>query len=423
MTAAGSRVVTDFDHHSPEHGLDPWRSFDALRQRCPVAYSEQHGGYWVVTGWDEVAQVARNPETFSSAVQPEGRSIHIPTDGVRAPRPPLELDPPEFVAYRRLLDPYCSPKAIEEMEPGIAFWADYFIDRFIEDGSVNVVAAFGTAVPSAVTIDWLGLPPESWHFYWESMDALHHVRPGTEEAARAQRGLDELIRVLEEEIEARRAAPRGDLLSAIANAEVNGAPMTLERAVGTTLLLIAGGTGTTADLFSHALVDLSDRRDVHRALLEDDRLMRTATEEYLRVSTPVLSIGRFAAADAEIGGCPVAKGDHVLIAWGAANRDPAVFEDPGTVVLDRWPNHHLSFGLGPHRCVGSNLGRTLFKIMVRRFLERAPDFRVTDCAPIENRSLFSSLARVEVEFTPGERLQAEATPTPQFRVAGTPYTS
>jgi cytochrome P450 len=411
-----SRVVVDFDHHSSEHAADPFGSFRELREQCPVAYSERHGGFWVVTGWEDVTEVGQDPASFSSALQPDGRrAIHVPSDVSRVARPPLEIDPPEFVGYRRLLEPHCTPKAIDAMEPGIRFWADYFIDRFIEQGEVDIVGAFATAVPSTVTIDWLGLPPEDWRLYWEVMDAMHHVTAGTAAFELADAGRAEMERRIESEILARRREPRPDLLSAIANDPVNGAPLPTDLAVGTALLLMAGGTGTTADLFAHAVVDLAGRRDVHAALLEDDRFMRTATEEYLRVSTPVLAIGRMAAADTELRGCPVAKGDSVLLAWGAANRDPEVFPDPDEIVLDRWPNRHLAFGVGPHRCVGSNLGRSLFKVMLRRFLDRVPDFRVVGTAPIANRHLFNSYASVELAFTPGAPVLAGRAAAPQFQ--------
>lgn len=409
----------DLDHHTGEHADDPFASFSRVREQCPVAHSPHYGGFWAVTGWQAATEVGQDPKTYSSAIQPDGRrALHIPTTGARAvAQPPLELEPPEFVAYRRLLDPFCSPRALAEMEDGIHYWADYFLDRVIESGSMSVVSDFATAVPSTITIDWLGLPPGDWHFYWEAMDVEHHAKPGTPEADLAHRLMTELTDRLREEIRDRVASPRDDLLSVIANGIVNGAPMTEDRALGTTMLLIAGGTATTADLFAHALLHLDTHRDVHARLLEDDRFMRTATEEYLRISTPVLAIGRIATADVELGGQQIRAGEHVLNCWAGANRDPAVFEDPDEVRLERWPNRHLSFGVGPHRCIGSNLGRAMFRVMTRRFLERLPDFRVTSSERVDNRSLFSGFARIDVAFTPGAKVLPEAPPAAQFHAA------
>jgi cytochrome P450 len=165
------------------------------------------------------------------------------------------------------------------------------------------------------------------------------------------------------------------------------------------------------------VLHLAEHPEVHARLLEDDAFMRTATEEYLRLATPVLSIGRVAKEPASVGGQTIAAGEPVLLCWAAANRDPAIFDDPDDVQLERWPNRHLAFGVGPHRCIGSNLGRAMFRVMTRRLLTRMPDFRVVAAEPEEDRSVHAGFRRLEIEFTPGPKVLPDATPAPQFQAA------
>jgi cytochrome P450 len=144
--------------------------------------------------------------------------------------------------------------------------------------------------------------------------------------------------------------------------------------------------------------------------------MRTATEELVRRATPVTTIGRIATEGCEFGSQQIASGDPVLLGWVAANHDPAAFENSDETNLTRWPNRHLSFGLGPHRCIGSNVARAMFRIATRAILRRMPDFRVTEHAVATDRSTHNAFTYVDVEFTPGARSDgARERPAAQFQ--------
>lgn len=399
-------TALEFDHHSAEHAADPYGSLSRVREKCPFAYSSTYGGFWMATGWEQVKRVAADPGSFSSGAAGDGTSAtHIPRDPMLLLLPPLELEPPEFVAYRRLVSPYMSPRAIADMENGIHYWVDWFIDRTIERGSMSVPTEFATPVPSSITIDWIGLAPEEWQFYWS---ARHN--PDMD-----QRRADfyKLYDRLRGEILARRESPRHDVLSVIANGEVNGGLIEVERAMGLAEMLIAGGTETTGDLFAGALVHLDRQREFHQRMLEDDGFMRTATEEYLRVVTPTLANGRVAKCPVQMDGQTINDGDQMMLGWASANRDPAVFDAPDEVRLDRWPNRHLSFGIGPHRCLGSNMARAMFRVMTRRLIERMPDFHIVAAEP-GDRAVFASFAKLEIEFTPGPRVLPDTPPAQQF---------
>jgi cytochrome P450 len=327
----------------------------------------------------------------------------IPPIASSVVNPPLELDPPEFEPYRALLAPMMAPKAVAAMEGAIAYHADWFLDQVVERGSMDAIREFAYAVPSTITIDWLGLPVEDWRSFAEPAYQIQHSAPGSPELEAATVGIARVEDMLRTAIADRRARPRHDVLTAIACAEIDGARIGDERALGMTQLLLAGGVNTTTALMGHSLVHLDRHREVHRRLLEDDQFLHTATEELLRYATPVLSIARTVTKDTDLGGYRLEAGERVLFSWAGANRDESVFERPFEVDLARWPNRHTSFGLGPHRCIGSNMARAMFKTMLRRLLHRLPDFHVVEAVPAASRGIDNSWDRIDVTFTPGSR--------------------
>jgi cytochrome P450 len=414
----GDKPTVEFDHHSPEHASDPLGSFARVESKCPVAWSESHGGYWILTDYDAVAAAARDAITFSSAYSEEyGHPIFIPSPDDPFVLAPLELDPPDFAPYRRFLHPFLTQAAVRGLESGLQYWVDFFLDQVIESGRMELVEQFATPVPSTITIDWLGLKPTDWPLYAETVHLQMKSRPGTEERRRADAGYLELVARVDAAIRDRRRHPQPDIITLLANAKINGEPVPHELALGTLLLTINGGVNTTAVLVSHALIYLSEHRGLFDKLLQDDRFMRTSTEELLRHYCPILSIGRQASRSTELHDQHIEARDHVLLAWAAANHDAAKFEDPYELRLDRWPNPHLAFGLGPHRCIGSNLARAMFANMLRAFLKRVPDFRITNVTARDNRSIDNAFEAIDIEFTPGSRVLPQAEPSPQFRTS------
>jgi cytochrome P450 len=412
------QTVVDFDHHSAEHAADPVASFRRARERCPVAWSENHGGFWVLSGYHEVCSAAKDASVYSSAYQEGvGHIINIPARDDGLVMPPLELDPPAFAPYRQLFHPYLTAAAVRHMAAGIQFWCDYFLDAVIETGQMELIADYATPVPSTVTIDWLGLPPADWNAYAEAFHLRIKSYPGSADARRAET-LSVAVRArVDEALRRRREHSEADILSVLAQGEANGAAIPHDLALGTAMLVISGGVNTTAVLAAHTLCYLDRHRDVHEQLLVDDRLMRTTTEEMLRHSCPILAIGRRAADDTELGGQQIRAGDNVMLGWVAGNHDAERFDAPDEIQLDRWPNPHLAFGLGPHRCIGSNLARAMFSTMIRTLLRRVPDYRVTSAVPLDARPIDNAFKRVDIEFTPGPRVLSTPELTRQFQSA------
>ena len=195
-------------------------------------------------------------------------------------------------------------------------------------------------------------------------------------------------------------------MSFIAHYEADGVKIAPDDAEAVVLLTIGGGVDTTTSVTSAALLHLSRHPADRRRLVAEPDLLDSAIEEFLRVYPPARTHARTAVRDTELGGCPVAKGDRVLLSEVSANHDESAFPDADRFVIDRFPNRHVAFGLGIHRCPGSHLARAQFKEMLRQVLERMPDYTVRDADVVEytNWSAIGGWARLPATFTPGRRI-------------------
>jgi cytochrome P450 len=406
MAADGHEPVVEFDHNSDAHSADPVGSYRALRQRCPVAWTEAHGGYWVMSSYDAVFEAARDDEVFSSARNSyggEGLTVVIPKTPMHL-HIPIEIDPPEFRKYRKLINPITAPAAIDRMRDLVTKYTTWFIDEVIESGKCDLAQVIG--VPSIVTVDWLGLPVSDWTGYSRAHHAVLAAVPGSEEYEHATKVLlPALSQQMREVIAARRAEPTEDVISYLVHQEVDGRPITDEEVFSMIELLLAGGVGTTASLVSQTLVWLYQHQDVRRDLQQHPEKLERAVEEFLRYFSPTQALARTVAKDAEFHGCPMRTGDRVLLAWSSANRDASQFEDPDTIDIERWPNRHTAFGVGVHRCAGSHLGRAMARELLQQILERMPDYvvDVEQLEPYPHQGTNTGWQRIPATFTPGQR--------------------
>lgn len=176
-------------------------------------------------------------------------------------------------------------------------------------------------------------------------------------------------------------------------------------------LLLAGGVGTTASLVSQALVWLAEHPAVRQRLIDDPSLMDHAVEEFLRYFSPTQALARTVTKDTEFQGCPMKKGDRVLLSWSSANRDEKLFDNPDEIDIERWPNRHTAFGIGVHRCAGSHLGRYMSKTLITQILERMPDYEV-DFSALErypHQGTNMGWQRIPATYTPGPRVLSDYT--------------
>ena len=391
----------DFDHHSEEFVTDPWTQLAQLRSQCPVARTDNYGGFWVLTGYEEIRRVATDDETFSSAET----LVIPPKKNVGQKSIPAEMDPPEFLEFRKVLHPMLSPAAVDRMTPVIERFVHAAIDDFIEAGSCDFVHDLADPVPAMTTLYKLGLPVELWKEFSVPLHQVVFLRQDSPRRVNVPEGLQFVAQTLKDTIAARRKAPRDDMISYLVNATVGGRPITDHEVREMATLIVQGGFDTTGSAISNALIQMDQDRDLRRRLISDPALMTSAVEEFLRFEAPQMAMARTATRDVVIGDRRIAKGDLVLMVWASANRDDSVFEDPDSIVLDRFPNRHATFGLGAHRCLGSNLARRQIQVALSAVLRRLPDYAIDhdNAVRAETVGIVYGMFSLPAHFPPAER--------------------
>jgi cytochrome P450 len=396
--------LVEFDHNSPDHGADTVGSYRRLRETAPVAWSNSHGGYWILSDYETVFEAARTESIFSSARSSaggEGLNNVIPKAQVHL-HIPVELDPPEQRMYRKIINPITAPAAIASLAEMIARHTSEFIDEIIELGECDLASLIG--IPAAITIDWLGLPAKDWRRYSAAHHAIVASPFGSPEQMHARNvEFPWMNAQINEAINDRRANPTDDAISYLVHQEIEGQQIGHDEVFSIIELLISGGVGTTASLVSQTLVHLQRDRETRADLIAHPEKMERAVEEFLRAFSPAQALARTVLRDTEVRGCPMSAGDRVLLSWSAANRDPAVFENPDEIDIDRWPNRHASFGIGVHRCAGSHLARAMSREILNQILERMPDYEIdeTGLERYDNQGTNAGFKRIPARFTPG----------------------
>lgn len=371
---------TDYDILDEEYVADPYPVWDDLRAQCPVAHSDRWGGSWLPTRYADVAAVAHDVEHFSSSdvgvlTFTEGERPPAP---IEIPLPPIDADPPRHTWARRLLLPWFSHTRVDSYEPVTRELCHRLIDGFADAGSADAARDYAQQIPVRVIALVLGVPEEMSDTFtgWVS-DILQYAH----DEVRQARGRDGLAAYLLGELEIRRNEPGDDLISELLHAEVDGAPVDDLDVMGIAALTLIAGVDTTWSSIGSSMLHLATHPDDVRRLIDEPEIMPLAIEELLRAYSPV-TMARIAVDDIELAGCPVRAGDKVLLNFPGANRDPEAFDRPDEVILDRARNRHVAFGLGIHRCAGSNLARMELRVAIETWLQRIPEFRLADGAEI-----------------------------------------
>ncbi len=395
----------DFDHNSPAHVREGFDTFRELRAKCPVAHTGNHGGFWVVSGYDEVFQVARDDYIFSSA---KGGVLPMTDVGRLLP---IQADPPELERYRSLLNPFLTPKAVKRLEPFIHESVDEAIDAFIERGTADIVMELANPVPAMATMRLLGLDPEEWAMFAEPLHQVMYTRTGSPENVEGQRRVRAFSDKIVSEVEARARAPREDMISALLASEYQGIRTSQQEVVDLVRMVIFGGMDTVVAALGNIFLQLDRHPDIRSRLVADRSLLPTAVEEFLRYEPPIQGFARHVTRGTKVGEQEIAAGETVFMLWASANRDEKAFgETAETLDIDRVPNRHMTFGVGGHRCQGSSMARAELRIVVDRVLERLPDFEVVWTEVVGPETVGSSYGQrsVPVTFTPAARMTATA---------------
>jgi cytochrome P450 len=368
----------------------------------------------VVSGHAEVTAVARDGETYSSryvARSDDGidylgitgvpRARSMPTAGI------AEVEGPVHQALRRVINPFLVPHAVETLRPLMERATTWFLDQHVEDGAMDLVLDLTNPVPAILTMELVGLPLDGWQHYADLFHTMVAHRPGDPELDRVRANIPAMLADLHEAAARRRSEPADDLLTALVQLRLDdGRPLSDDEVRAVLWNLVGGGLDTTTSLTSLTLHHLDAHPELRQRLIERPELLPTATEEFLRFFSVNETLTRTVTSDTVLGGQELRRGDHLMLSWLSANRDASVFDRPDEVVLDRAPNPHLAFGIGPHRCIGMHLARTLFQVLVSQVLARIPDYRVDRGSTrfYAGNPELNGVVQMPVTFTPGRRV-------------------
>jgi cytochrome P450 len=360
--------TTDWDHLDPRWVEDPYPIWDELRQKCPIAHTERFGGAYLPTRYKDVRDIAYDTEHFSSR-KVAIRERHPPND---RGAPPITSDPPRHRLARMALLPPFTPQAIAKLEPRTRAICNDLIDAFMANGACDAAVDYAQHIPVKVIAHMLGVPASDGDQFRKWVVAT--LQEGVTDDEALMRGLVEMTEYFRPHVLERRDRPGSDLISYLVQQRYpDGRNFTDNHVLGSVRLLLVAGIDTTWSGIGACIWHLATHPDDRRRLVAEPSLMPTAIEELLRAYAPV-TMAREVIEATEVAGCPFKPGQMVMLSFAAANRDPAMFPDADKVVIDRKENRHAAFGLGIHRCIGSNLARMELTVAVEELLKRVPEF-------------------------------------------------
>lgn len=401
-SVGGRNHFSDFDLDSREFSDNFDEVVDAVHAGCPVARSEAQGGYWVVSGFDEIRRIGQDWETWTNTDGYEPNRLG--DDNARLY--PLEIDPPYQTRWRSLLGDFFSPRSIRTNKASIETNVNALINEFVGSGECDFIDAFAAHLPGRVFFStMLGVP----------LDDLPYLQAAADQAVRGPfegRGdgwnkvgvyLDGYMKQRQQE------EPRGDFVDAILGG-VNtddGEPAPWHHKIFVMVDMLAGGLATTTFLLAGIGHFLATHPEDAARLAADPSLHANAVEEIIRYYASILALGRTATKDTEIAGQPIKKGEMVMLSYAAAARDPRHFADPHRIDIDRKIPTNIAFGYGPHRCIGSHLARLQGVTALEVLLQRLPDLRLAPGTEpsFSHSTVTRDLENLHVVFTPGTRVE------------------
>jgi cytochrome P450 len=363
--------VHDFDHTDPRWTDNPFPIWDELRATSPVVHTDRFLGCYLPTTYEAVKEIAYDTDNFSSRrviVRDERPEV------LRNAAPPITSDPPVHKPAKQLLLPPFTPDAMKKLEPRVRAICNELIDEFIADGKCDAAQRYAKYIPVRAIAHMLGIPEKDSDLFIKWIHMILEL--SIKDERQLKQAVEEMSGYFMEHIEYRKTHPTDDLISTLMKAkDKDGQLLEDSHVLGSLRLLLIAGIDTTWSAIGASLFHLAKTPADRERLVREPELMPSAVEELLRAYSPV-TMAREVMKETTISGCPVKPGNMVLLSFPAANRDPAVFPDADKVVLDRKENRHAAFGLGIHRCVGSNLARMEMTVALEEWLKRIPDFRL-----------------------------------------------
>ena len=383
----------------PEMAANPQALYPLMRE-APVMSIEGLAGVGVLLSTKEVIDEAlRHPEIYSSNMD----AVDLKN---KRPMIPLQIDPPEQKKYRKLLDPIFAPRKMAAMEEEVAVLVNDLIDRFIANGSVDFAKEFSVPFPSQVFLTLLGLPLDELDRFLTMKDGI--IRPdhvtgalyGSKKATDYQQMIaDSVYEYFDKVLDERELKREDDILSMFLDAEVDGVQLNRDEMLDICFLFLIAGLDTVTATLDCMFSFLAQHPDQRQQIVANPDLIPSAIEELLRWETPVMGVARVAVEDTELGGCPIKKGDQVMIMLGSANTDEAEFPDADVVRFDREVNRHLAFGGGIHRCLGSHLARMELRVALREWHRRIPEYSVEPGHTLVYTPAIRSIEHFPMQFT------------------------
>jgi len=370
--AAGCAVV-DFDIEDGKGFQDDiFGMWDAARQTGPFFLSTAGPGFWVFTSYELCSEANTRPDLFSN----ETLEVFRRQDHVMPRMLPIQLDPPEHMKYRNILTSLFTPAAANKHEERFRAICRQLFDRLAQERAFDFMAEVARPLPSSFFLGLMGISEDRTPEITDSLiKATFLTHADDPDGSVRQSCTAQVVAAIIDLIAARRARPQKDLMSEIITREVDGRPLSDDELMRIGILLANAGVETTGGVLGYAFRHLADHPAHRAAIISNPVLGKSATEEFLRVFA-VAANSRTAVQDFDFHGCPVRKGDRVVVGLISANRDPAVFGDPEAVMLDRWPNRHMTFGSGPHHCLGAHIARLEIRISLEEWHRRIPDYHV-----------------------------------------------
>jgi cytochrome P450 len=365
------------DHYA-KNGY-PHAEWAYLRKHKPVFWCEfpHTDPFWAITKHADVVQISKQPRLFNNS---QRLLVFVPDAPAEPdPVPPfrhlLNMDPPDHGDYRSIVSRRFTPRTVRELEPQIERITHEVLDRMVDRTSCDFVIDISSKIPLAVIAELLGVPHQDWEklFRWTNQVIGGNdpeFQDGTNSDETFDRARMELFTYFTDMVTQRMKHPTNDITSIVANSQVNGAPMPQFEMLSYYFLLVVAGNETTRNATTGGLLALIENPEQFHRLKQDRSLIKSAVEEIVRWTSPVIQFTRTATQDTEVRGQKIRQGESVCLFYPSANRDEEVFENPFRFDLGRNPNPHIAFGIGEHFCLGANLARLELEVIFRQLAER-----------------------------------------------------
>ena len=399
-----SKRKSDFAVPEVEDFDSPHRLFSDLRSRCPVAYSDDLGGFWAVTRHEDICRVLTDWQTFTTTVQNV-----VPPVATTQRRPPLHLDPPGNIPYRNAILRFLTPKRIEAWRPRIEKMVDRFLDPFVAKGGGDICAEFSFVFPIALLAEFFGLDGEEAERI-RTVGAEFNMALQRQDLETLRARSDELYSIAAGLIEDRKLNPRdpnSDPTASLLAVRVDREALPDALILGALRQFLLVGIIAPTTFIGSMAVHLARHPEHHGEIASSPDRIDIALEELLRLYTPYRGFARTAREDVELGGRMIRKGEALAVVFTSGNRDAELFPDPDTFRLDRKKPDLLTFGRGPHMCPGAPLARLLLAVTLQRIVTRTSRLELTGEVEMTRWPEYGPLTvplRVFPRTTEGERL-------------------